>query len=145
MSGNDLLSWDKAAEKLGWTGRFRGERLQRLVECAEAKYDWQIVVRTEGQARTHHRVNMRRLQSYMPELFPTKVDELRRDVETYMRDMDKRVDRRIENYVEPKFRLLYARQEQTAEATAKITGVLAKKVEQLEQAVFGDSGAEKGE
>lgn len=105
-----------AAEKaLGWRGS-RGEKLRRYVVAREKQLGkpGAILVVTGTGRRRHERVTLQALRRYCPELWPSKADDLAKNLRDYLRSIDDRVADafadQVEEHLEPRLREIGARQ-----------------------------------
>jgi hypothetical protein len=77
---------NEAAEKiLGWTGKWRGKQLMRLVFRKEKAEKREIALRFKGEQRTRYKLTEPMLQLHFPEFFVPRVDAL-------AEELSKRID-----------------------------------------------------
>lgn len=129
------MTWERAAEKLGWSGSGRGRRLKRLVFSREEKTGKRIATRVGTSRRPAYKVSLSALRRHLPELFKSKVDELEAIVSGYLAGIDERIAGKVadhvDEYVEPRLDELWERDEKIAGQIVS----LATRVEALAKVV----------
>lgn len=125
---SELLSFRKAAERIGWKGRAGEYKLLRVVFSKEKESGKQIATRFRGPKKTNCRVTISALRRHCPELFKSKVDELSENMRDYLHSIDTRIAEaaaaHVARHVEPRLDELWGRDE-----------VIADKVDELGQRV----------
>lgn len=116
-----LLTWPEAAAALGWTedGATEGQRtaagrrLRWAVIAREKQTGTRIATRlgARGQRQPKTRISLSALAQHMPELKPSKPDQLAASFRQYIADLDDRIGEiaaeEITRLVEPQIRELH--------------------------------------
>lgn len=114
-----LLTWNQAAKALGWTGKAAGRRLKRAVLARERQTGKRIATRLGSERRPDYRVTIGAIRRHLPELRPSKVDDLRERFGEYLASIDTRMSdsiaHHVAEYVEPRLDELWQRDEEIAE------------------------------
>jgi len=130
MSTKRLLSFAEAQKAIGMNGP-RGRRLKRMVLEREGETGQTIAVRSRGDDRTNYRVTLGALRHHFPELFPSKVEDLKVNMRAVLEAIDEKLEeqvaRAIDQQVEPRLEELWERDEITARSLSE----LAKRVSRL--------------
>lgn len=125
MSDGELLTYAQAQRRIpGFKGDRQGMRLRRIVEARERRIGKAIAVLVANGGRKHARVTMTALRQHLPQLFPSKVDTLARDMGGYLARIDGRMaliaKQAIDEQVRPHIKKLYDRDETIAEEVRKL-------------------------
>lgn len=113
---SEPISLAAAERALGWRGGSRGEKLRRYVLARESqlKRPGAILVVTGSGRRRHERVSLGALRRFCPELWPSKADDLAKNLRDYLRSIDERVAdafaEQVEAHIEPRLKELFDRQ-----------------------------------
>lgn len=93
---SELLTLDQAAAEVGWTGKYKSERMQRLLTGKELTAGRQIMSRV-GK-RGDRKISRGALQRHCPELFETSGDKLAREFRRAIENFDAKLSRKIEEH-----------------------------------------------
>ena len=120
---SELLSLPDAQRRLGMPGP-HGRRLKRLLLAKEAQAGKRIMIRLSGGRRPKPRVTWSLLRKHCPELFESKVQQLERDMRSYLDAIDAKiiesVSAHVTDHVEPRLEELWQRDEVIAESVRKL-------------------------
>jgi hypothetical protein len=130
-----LLTFDEAAEKIGWTGKGRGRRLKRACFARERETKRRIITRMGSERMPAYKVTLGALRKAFPELFGrSKVDALQANFRNYLAAIDERIAEKtaahVTEHVEPRLQELWERDE----AIAERVDALAERVVALSRA-----------
>jgi len=108
---DEPLTFPRAAKEIGWTGRWCGERLRRLVRRREREIGKRFAVRDDGGRLS--KVTVGALTRYLPELRPSRVDALAATLRPYVQAVDQRtaeaIDQRVGRQVIPRIEKIEGR------------------------------------
>lgn len=117
---SEPISLAAAERALGWGGT-RGEKLRRYVVAKErvlGKPGAILVVVGTGKKR-RERLTLHALRRHCPELWPSKADDLAKNLREYLRSIDERVAEafaeQVSELVEPRLKELFERQNELSE------------------------------
>lgn len=127
-----LMTFRQAAAWLGMgKSRYAARKLERRVLSKERKLGASLVVRMSSAEKETRSVTGSMLRQHFPEFFPSKVKQLRRDMEQRLAAIDEHVRAASQAFVaqqvEPRLAELWERDEQIAESLNE----LAERVELL--------------
>lgn len=129
--GIRLLTFNEAAGRLGWAGRWRGLKLKRACFARERETKKRFITRLGSSRMPAYKVTLSALRRAFPELFASKVDTLQANFKNYLLAIDERISERVathvDEHVEPKFQELWERDERIAGTVDE----LAKRVAQI--------------
>lgn len=128
-----LLTFDEAAKRLKWEGRWRGLRLKRACFARERELKRRFVTRLGSSRMPSYKITLSALRRAFPELFASKVDSLQANFKNYLLAIDARISERVathvDEHVEPKIQELWERDERiagTVDELAKRVALMAK-------------------
>lgn len=105
LPDGELLTLDKAAAEVGWTGRYRWERLQRYLVAREKQLGRNIMARNNPSADKGGRMRGMRyqvtrgaLRRHCPELFETSIDVFAKSFRNTLGEIDEKIERRISEH-----------------------------------------------
>lgn len=125
------MTFPQAQKVLGMKGP-RGLRLKRYVLNREREIGKKIARRnSSAKYGVRYTITMTALRRYCPDLFPSKVDELRRTFDAYIDSIDGKIEERVtahvSEHVDPRLDELWQRDE----IIAKSVTDLATRVERI--------------
>lgn len=143
MVAGELLTLDQMAERLGWTdaeptpeGRCsaRSRRLMRYLRQRERQTRHRLLVPHGSGKGRRYRASEATLRRHCPELFGSRVDDLRVELTRHLARVQENIDRRaaavaqrvVRDEVEPRLRTLWERDERIAEDVLRLGVTVAK-------------------
>jgi len=137
LVAGELMTLDQMAETLGWKddapvlpGRLspRSRRLLRYLRQRERQTGAALLLSHGRGKGRRHRVSEPQLRRHCPELFGSRVDDLRVEMTKHLLAVQENIDRRaaevaarvVRDEVDPKLRTLWERDEKLAEELLRL-------------------------
>lgn len=96
------LTPDEAAgELLGWTGKWRGQALLRIVLRKERQESREIAVRVKGEQRVRYKLTEPMLKLHFPELFLPQVEALAKELHRKIDDIKATIGAEVDERMAP--------------------------------------------
>lgn len=113
---SEPISLAEAERALGWPAQGRGLKLRRYVLAREKQLGkiGAILVAIGVGRKRRERLTLQSLRRYCPELWPSKADDLAKNLRDYLRSIDDRVSEsfadQVAEHLEPRLAELFDRQ-----------------------------------